>query len=217
MNTNDSSIAKALGTQHLPVTERVTAPACFADNLQAELMRQGLHPLQGIGHSGWGKFLRSVDLPAHRVSDLVQSPFSSADPTPEEVAAIAAALGCPVERLTVSRQQLEARIADLETVIRTAQDLIDVDLFRLPSVKRWVRAQEALAAGQVSLVDENGEPYPEEVSSHQKLRQRIAKMDESLTDAQRERDRFRRTLAHLKELAGRDPVALMTAIEGVQL
>jgi hypothetical protein len=41
-------------------------------------------------------------------------------PTPEEIAAIATALGCPVERLTVSREELERR---LEVAEEQYQDL----------------------------------------------------------------------------------------------
>jgi hypothetical protein len=44
--------------------------------------------------------------------------------TPAEIAAIATALGCPVERLTVSREELDRRLQGLETAIKDIRECL---------------------------------------------------------------------------------------------
>ena len=52
-----------------------------------------------------------VDLDHRRIGELISGECKP--PTPAEITAIAAALGCPVERLTVSREELEAELERL--------------------------------------------------------------------------------------------------------
>lgn len=76
-------------------------PADFAANLRAEMGRQGWC---GPGHAFrvFPKELRAYG------EDFW---FSRLLPDPDQLADIATALGCPVERLTVSREELEAELA----------------------------------------------------------------------------------------------------------
>lgn len=82
----------------------------FAANLRAEMGRQGVSRVRlfsilnessapGFGPGTLGYLAQIVD--------------GHTTPTPDEIEAIASALGCSVERLTVSREELEAESARL--------------------------------------------------------------------------------------------------------
>lgn len=82
-----------------------------------------------------------------------------------------------------------------------------------PSIALAIHGQHTTLTELVSPADRISELEAELASAHALLR-----FDEKeLVELRNQRVSLRRTLAQLKELAGRDPVALMTAIEGVQV
>lgn len=104
--------------------EAAMTAADFAANLRAEMGRQGIE-FSGLMLRLDAAFRGEEPVPIgfNRAFDLVYcgveywaTPIQSrhASPTTAEISAIATALGCPVERLTVSREELEAVVNALE-------------------------------------------------------------------------------------------------------
>lgn len=81
-------------------------------------------------------------------------------PTPEEIAAIATALGCPVERLTVSREELEEERDSLWAHLRHEQCLRREDIQGKIAYRKERDALRARVAELEARIEEGGTCYP---------------------------------------------------------
>lgn len=103
----------------------------FSDNLRAEMARKGM----SVGTLQHILFKAGSPVVAHRLQRFRRPVASympetsapeSVHPTPAEVTAIAAALEVPESRLTVSREELEAEVERLRSLLnRDLKDKIE--------------------------------------------------------------------------------------------
>lgn len=117
-------------------------PREFAHNVLAEAVRIGLCPSAGAiynkvhavvgGHpDDCYAWVREVIVDAERPA------------TKAEVSALAAALGCPVERLTVSREELESKLETARGLLSDAGNAIESYQARLAELEARCEAAES--------------------------------------------------------------------------
>lgn len=95
------------------------------------------------------------------------------------------------ERARTDIPALVAEVRRLRGIVGQARDLMHVDLSRLPSCALWQRVEALLDTGEVPLVDEHGQPYPEEISNHARLCRELKRCRELLHERCNERDELR--------------------------
>lgn len=177
--------------------------ADFSANLRAEMARQGvdLQELLRRMSDAQGDSEKPIPVGFNRAYLLCtcNPEHLLADPTPAEITAIATALGCPEERLTVSREELERRCEEYEespcrrpscrVSIRTLSDEVDRIPDLLREIDEW-RDRELHLSQMLSI-------EKDEIAT---LTARVAELEAALRTSEHRRDIERECRAPVCEL-----------------
>lgn len=119
----------------------------FSANLRAEMARQGLAQYENVLTDVLSSRLH---LDPERLWDIFCATSEDPIPTPDEITAIANALGVPESRLTVSREDLEAEVERLRASVvelrYCLESVLEIYLPECDEGSRWDRKTQAALA-----------------------------------------------------------------------